>query len=118
MDGNILFVARSTVGRLVQSFSTDGGHSWKNHKMLELSEGLEDIDWLQPEYPIQMLRARDWVGPLPDAWAYFHYASLDLAGDKVILRYSSGTPLLGMAEKNLDKQKAVMRVYPVKWFWE
>jgi len=27
-DGNVLFLARSTVGRLVQSYSTDGGDHW------------------------------------------------------------------------------------------
>jgi len=176
-DGHVLVIARSTVGRLVQSFSTDegehwtavvpsdlpssespgimaglpetgdllivwnqvsreeirrgyrrgrlssaisrdGGHSWGNFKTLELSEGLEEIDRVQPEYPIQMVRARDWCGPLPDGWAYFHYANLDVVGDSAMLRYLRGGPLLGVAEQNLHKQESVMRIYPVDWFYE
>lgn len=177
IDGNVLFLARSTVGRLVQSFSndggehwyavvpsdlpssespammvtlpktgdllivwnqisreeirrgyrrgrlssaisTDGGHSWENFKTLELSAGLEDLDRVPPEFPIQMVRARDWVGPLPDRWAYFHYPNVDVAGDQVFVRYSQGSPLLGVAEQNLQKQKSVLRIYPTEWFYE
>lgn len=175
-DGNVLLIARSTVGRLVQSVSTDGGerwysvkptdlassespgimvslpktgdllivwnqvsreeirrgyrrgrlssaisrdggHSWEHFKTLELSEGLEDIGRIPPEYPIQKVCARDWVGPLPDAWAFFHYANLDVVGDKVFLRYSRGTPVLGIAEQALNKQETVLRVYPLAWFY-
>jgi hypothetical protein len=105
-------------GRLSSAISRDGGHSWEKFKTLELSEGLEDIDRVPPEYPIQMVRARDWVGPLPDGWAYFHYPNVDVVGDQVIIRYSRGTPLLGVAEQNLHQQEAVMRVYPVEWFYE
>ena len=176
-DGNVLFLARSTVGRLVQSFSTDGGehwyavvpsdlpssespalmvtlpptgdlliiwnqmsreeirrgyrrgrlssaistdggHSWEKFKTLELSEGLEDVDRVPPEYPIQMVRARDWVGPLPDRWAYFHYPNVDVVGDKVFVRYAVGSPLLGVAEQNLQKQGSILRIYPMEWFYE
>ena len=176
-DGNVLLMARSTVGRLVQCFSTDGGahfyavkpsslpssespalmvtlpttgdllivwnqisreeiqrgyrrgrlssaistdsgHSWKNFKTLELSEGLEDIARVPPEQPIKMVRARQWVGPLPEKWAYFHYANLDVIGDKVIMRYSRGSPWLGVAEQALKKQEAILRVYPIRWFYE
>ncbi len=104
-------------GRLSSAVSGDGGHSWGNFKTLELSEGIEDVDRIQPEYPIQMVRARDWVGPLPDAWAYFHYANLDVVGDRVIVRYLRGSPLLGIAEQDLQKQESVMRVYPIDWFY-
>jgi hypothetical protein len=105
-------------GRLSSAISRDGGHSWESFKTLELSDGLEDITRVQPEYPIQMVRARDFVGAMPDRWAYFHYANLDVVGDKVILRYGRGTPLLGIAEQNLDAQEAVLRVYPISWFYE
>ena len=105
-------------GRLSSAISKDGGHSWEHFKTLELSEGLEDIDRLPPEYPIQMVRARDWVGVIPDSWAFFHYANIDVVGDQVFLRYSRGTPLLGVAEQKLKKQQGVLRVYPVEWFYE
>lgn len=69
---------------------------------------------MQPEYPIQRVRARGFVGPLPDSWAYFHYPKIDVVGDQVIIRYSRGTPLLGMAAQNMHQQEAVMRVHPVE----
>jgi hypothetical protein len=103
-------------GRLSSAISRDGGHSWENFKTLELSEGLEDVDRVQPEYPLQMVRARDWCGPLPDGWAYYHYANLDVVGDRVIVRYLRGSPQLGIAEQNLQKQESVLRVYPLDWF--
>ena len=175
-EGNVLFMARSVVGRLVQSFSTDGGehfyaikpsslpssespailatlpsgdllivwnqisreeirrgyrrgrlsaaisadggHSWGNFKTLELSEGLEDSDRIPPEFPVSPVRARQWVGALPDRWAYFHYPNVNVIGDNVILRYSRGSPWLGVAEQNLKTQEYVLRIYPVEWFYE
>jgi len=105
-------------GRLSSAISKDGGHSWQNFKTLELSDGLEDRDHVPPEYPLQMVRAGDWVGPLPDGWAYFHYPNIDVVGDRIIVRYSRGSPLMGVAEQNLHKQEMVMRIYPVKWFYD
>ena len=104
--------------RLSSAISRDGGHSWEKFKTLELSEGVEDTVRVPPEYPLQMVRARDWVGGLPDGWAYFHYPNLDVVGDSVILRYLRGSPLLGVAEQNLQKQEPVMRVYPLQWFYD
>ncbi len=105
-------------GRLSSAISTDGGHSWRHFKTLEVSEGLEDSERILPEFPIQMVRARQWVGPIPDGWAFFHYANLDVVAGHVVVRYSRGTPLLGVAEQKLNKQEAVLRVYPIEWFYE
>ena len=41
-----------------------------------------------------------------------------MLGDKVFIRYSRGTPLLGVAEQNLNKQEAVMRIYPLAYFYQ
>ena len=175
-DGNVLLIARSTVGRLVQSFSTNGadwnaviptelaaseqpammitlpesgdllivwnqlsreeirrgyrlgrlsaaiskngGRSWQNFRTIELSEGLEDVDRVPPEYPIQMVRARDWVGTLPDGWRFFHYANLDVVAGKVFLRYLRSSAPLDVAEYHPKKQETVMRVYPLDYFYE
>ena len=105
-------------GRLSSAISKDGGHSWDCFKTIEVSDGLEDVDRIAPEYPIQMVRARDFVGVLPDGWAWFNYPNLDVVGDKVVLRYSRGTPLLGIAEQNLNAHEILMRVYPIRWFYE
>ena len=105
-------------GRLSVAISRDGGHSWEHFKTLELSDGLRDISHLPGEYPIQMVRARDWVGPLPDGWAWFHYANVDVIGDTVFISYTRGTPVKGVAEQNLKKQETVMRIYPLEWFYK
>ena len=56
--------------------------------------------------------------PLPDRWAYFHYPNVDVVGDKVFVRYAVGSPLLGVAEQNLQKQGSILRIYPMEWFYE
>jgi len=104
-------------GRLSSAISRDGGHSWEQFKTLEVSEGLEDLERIPPEYPLQMVRARDDVGPLPEGWAFFHYPNIDIVDDLVIVRYSRGTPLLGVAEQNLHLDETVLRVYPIAWFY-
>jgi hypothetical protein len=105
-------------GRLSAAISKDNGASWENFKTLELSEGLEDRVQIPPEYPIRLARARDDVGELPEGWAYFHYANMSFVGDKVFISYLRGSPLLGIAEQNLDKQENVLRIYPLDWFYK
>jgi hypothetical protein len=105
-------------GRLSVAISKDSGATWENFKTLEVSEGLEDVDRIPPEFPIKMVRARDWVGQLPEGWAFFHYANLNFAGDKVFISYLRGSPLLGIAEQNLKKQERVLRRYPLEYFYQ
>lgn len=105
-------------GRLTAAVSKDGGKTWENFKTLELSEGLQDVARIPPEFPLAEVKARKDVGLLPDGWAYFHYANVDIVGDKVFLRYLRGSPSLGIADRNLDKQEVVMRVYPLEWFYK
>ncbi len=105
-------------GRLSVAISKDCGASWENFKTLEVSEGLEDVERIPAEYPIKMVRARDDVGELPEGWAFFHYANVSFAGDKVFISYSRGTPRLGLAEQNLHKQEKVLRIYPLQWFYD
>ena len=105
-------------GRLSVAISRDSGASWECFKTIEVSEGLEDVDRIPPEYPIKMVRARQDVGRLPDGWAYFHYANVCFAGGKVYISYLRGSPRLGIAEQNLNKQERVLRIYPVDWLYE
>ena len=106
-------------GRLTAAISKDGGYTWENFKTLELSDGLDDVARVEPEYPIHLLvRARNYVGPLPDGFAYFHYANVSFVGDKVFIAYTRGSPLLGIAEQNLKKQESVLRIYPLEWFYQ
>ena len=105
-------------GRLSAAISKDSGASWGHFKTLELSQGLEDIDRIPPELPLKMVRARDHVGQLPEYWAYFHYANICFAKDKVYLMYPRGGPHFGVAERNLKKQECVLRIYPLEWFYK
>ncbi len=43
-DGRILFFARSTVGRIVSSYSSDGGETWTAVRPTELASSRRDLD--------------------------------------------------------------------------
>ncbi len=105
-------------GRLSVAISEDNGETWGRFKTIEVSEGLDNVDRVQPDAEIRWVRGRDDVGELPDNWAYFHYANIQFAGDKVFILYSRGSPLLGIAEQNLHRQEQVTRIYPLAWFYE
>ena len=105
-------------GRLSAAISEDSGRTWGHFKTIEVSEGLEDVDRVEPDAEIRWVRGRDDLGELPNNWAYFHYANVCFAGDKVYVMYSRGSPLLGIAEQNLNRQEQVTRIYPLEWFYE
>ena len=105
-------------GRLSAAISKDSGATWQNFKTIEVSEGLDNLARIAPEYPIKLVRARQYVGGLPDGFSYFHYSNVCFAGDKVYIIYSRGGPQLGIAEQNLHKQEQVLRIYPLEWFYE
>jgi hypothetical protein len=104
-------------GRLSVAISQNNGETWEHFKTIEVSEGLSEVEYIPPEYLIKMVRACDDVGQLPEGWAYFHYANVRFAGDKVYLMYLRGSLLLGVAEQNLNKQEQILRIYPLEWFY-
>ena len=73
---------------------------------------------MTPDAEIRLVRARPNVGNLPDGFAYYHYANVNFAGDRVYIMYLRGHPTMGIAEQMLEKQENVMRIYPLKWFYE
>lgn len=105
-------------GRLTAAISKDNGLTWTNFKTLELSEGLDDVARIPPEYPISMVRARPYVGELPNDFSYFHYPNISFSGDRVFIAYLRGGPQLGIAEQKLGEQRDILRVYPVEWFYK
>ena len=106
-------------GRLSAAISKDGGHTWENFKTIELSDGLTDIDRVACEYPIKMVRARDYVGCLPDGWSYAHYANVSFAGEFVYVSYRRCSPSANvMAEQDFAAKSMVLRIYPLEWFYE
>ncbi|MFH0963179.1 MAG: sialidase family protein [Planctomycetota bacterium] len=104
-------------GRLSTAISKDSGKTWEHFKTIEVSAGLDDVARVEPDAEIRWVRGRDDLGELPDNWAFFHYPNVCFAGDKVFVMYSRGSPLLGIAEKNLNKQEQVTRIYPLEWFY-
>lgn len=104
-------------GRLSAALSKDGGCTWQKFKTLELSEGLEDVARVPPEYPIAMVRSRQSLGRFPDGFAYFHYPNVNTFDDLVYVSYLRGGPLQGIAEQGLGEQTDVLRVYPLEYFY-
>ncbi len=125
--------------RLSAAISKDSGLTWQNFKTLELQEGLADVARITPEFPIvQRLVGRPGLGKLPDGYAVFDYANVDIIGDKVFIRYSRAWPEMREVETEevektggwptnpplYENQEAawtgegVMRIYPLEWFYQ
>jgi len=125
-------------GRLSVAISKDSGLTWENFKTLERQEGMENVARIAPEYPIpRVTRARPGIGQLPDAFAMFSYANVDIVGDKVFVRYlrtwaaeeKTGSPApdpneMQLLWKQFEQRGAamtgnhVMRIYPLEWFYK
>ena len=187
-DGRILLLARSTVGRLVQSYSEDGGEtwspirpsdlaasyspprlrripstgdllcvwnqvsreeiqrgyrrgrlsaaisrdsgaSWENFRTIEVSEGMEEVDRILPQYPVTPVIALPELGRLPDGFATFDYANVWFAGDQVFLMYhrswieadEEAEQAVTLGERQGKARKPgeiVLRIYPLEWFYD
>ena len=104
-------------GRLSAAISKDSGSSWEHFRTIEVSEGIEDVDRIPPQYPIAPIVGMPEVGALPDGWLFVHYANVHVIGEKVFLSYLRGTPELGNAEQVLKRQESVLRIYPLEWFY-
>jgi hypothetical protein len=105
-------------GRLSAAISKDDGATWANFETIEASEGLDEVAQVNPEPEVLDVRARQQVGKLADGYAFFHYANVCFAGDRVYIMYSRGSPSLGNAEQLLINQEQVLRIYPLEWFYQ
>ncbi len=105
-------------GRLSVAISEDSGESWGHFKTIEVSEGLEDVEPVQPDAAIKWVRGRDDVGELPEGFSVFRYANVCFAGDKVYILYARewleerGEDEAGMAREQ------VLRIYPIEYFYQ
>ena len=115
-------------GRLSAAVSGDGGLSWANFKTIEVSAGIEDVDRIPAERPITPVVALPDVGRLPRDFATFDYANVRFAGDKVLVMYSRSwveaapdadtATTLGERHGHAVKPgEAVLRIYPLEWFY-
>lgn len=104
-------------GRLSAAISTDSGASWKNFKTIEVSAGLEDVDSVIFQQEIKPVVGMPWVGRIPDGYARFSYPYVDIASDKVFIRY--GRDWFEEVEEELKKEsERVMRIYPLEYFYQ
>jgi len=117
-------------GRLSVAISTDSGGSWGNFKTLEVSEGIEDIARIATEYPVAPVIGLPDIGEVPEGFATFDYANVGFAQDKVYIMYSRSwvapaeepeeALTLGerMQSDAVKPGEAVLRVYPLEWFYQ
>ena len=130
-------------GRLSSAISRDNGMTWEHFKTIERHEGLDKADRITPEFPIPgIARGRFGLGQLIDGLAKFTYPNVDIIGETVFLRYSRSWPrtrdpreedtapdrhppmmwsrTAGFYENRRAEMtgEAVMRRYPLAWFYE
>ena len=173
-DGRVLMIARSLVGRLVASFSEDGGTTWSipevtplcadgapcmmrrlpetgdvlcvwnQQSASEMRRGLRrcrltaaltsdgktwnhfrSIEW-HPHVPecseyiapeegrVQLIRALDDVGELPEGYGSSSYPTIDVVGDEVFIAYGH---TIGRHPKHMIGGHK-FRILPTSWFYE
>ncbi len=105
--------------RLSAAISRDSGQSWSHFKTIVYCEGMAEVGAIAPQFPIPgNVRGDPGPGHVPDGYMSFDYPNVDIVGDKVFLRYTRQWPIMcgkGKAEITGD---GVMRIYPVKWFYQ
>ena len=125
-------------GRLSAAMSKDNGLTWINFNTLELQEGMDQVKRISPEFPIsRLIVGRSPFSHLPDGFAMFTYPNVDIIKDEVFVRYLRMTPVatgakpLPKEQPNLPERwpayeergaemrsEKIMRVYPLKWFYQ
>ena len=172
-DGRVLMIARTLVGRLLTSFSEDGGTTWSIPEVTHIAsdgapcmvrripetgdilcvwnqqstneirrglrrcrlataltrdgvtwEHFRTIEWhphvserseyIKPEEKIQLTRALDDVGELPEGFGCSSYPTVDVNGDEVIIAYHH---TIGRHPKSAYGALKY-RILPVAWFYE
>ena len=114
-------------GRLSAALSRDSGATWEQFRTIEVSAGMEDVDRIQPEHPIEPVIGLPDLGQLPDDFAVFRYPNVRVIGDRVFILYArewfelaggakSGFEDEGSSEVVLGRDD-VLRSYPLAYFY-
>ena len=98
-------------GRLSVAISKDEGNTWENHRTVECSAGLDDIDRIEP-VPAQHVRAQLDLGVLPTDFTRSHYPQLALVHGKVDMMYSHDRVVDGKFVRQCK-----LKVVPEEWFY-
>lgn len=80
---------------------------------------MDDVDRVPVEYPIRPTTGLRQVGEFPHGYVQCAYPNVDIAGDKVYVRYYRRWLALGEDGKPKMKyvKDGVLRVYPVAYFY-
>jgi len=99
-------------GRLSVAISRDDSESWENFKTID-AQGVPFVNWhLEPEPLPGMVRARNFVGELPEDYGNVHYPNIGFHKEEILITYSWNR----LAPKRVGKAR--LRIYPVEWFYQ
>ena len=84
-------------GRLSLALSKDDGRTWQGLRTLELSSGVEDVEWVEPPAELTPM-VRGGSGPdeilseLPDGFSHYHYPNIFVVEDEIAIGYTVSGP--------------------------
>ena len=100
--------------RLTAALTRDG-ETWKHFRSIEWHDHVpERSEYIAPEEKVQLTRALDDIGEVPDGYGISSYPTVYVNGEEVIVSYSHG--------KGLHPNEIVAgmkhRILPISWFYE
>ncbi|MCZ6676060.1 MAG: sialidase family protein [Candidatus Poribacteria bacterium] len=99
-------------GRLSAAISCDDGESWQHFKTID-AQGLPFVDWhLAPEPVPGMVRARNFLGELPEDYGNVDYPNVGFHEEEILISYNWNR----LVPKRVGRMK--LRIYPVQWFYK
>jgi len=99
--------------RLASAITRDG-KTWEHFRSIEWHPHVpERSEYIEPEERIQLTRALDDVGELPEGFGCSSYPTIDVTGDEVIIAY--GHTIGRHPETAYGAKK--YRILPVGWFY-
>ena len=105
-------------GRLSAAISQDSGATWSHLQDAGIGGGLEDVARVTPGRIEMVIRARKDVGRLPNDYAFFHYANVCFAGDKVYLLSTAVAGRFSGRRAEHEPAGTSAPHYPLDWFFQ
>jgi hypothetical protein len=99
-------------GRLSAAISRDDGETWEQFNTID-AQGVPFVNWhLEPEPVPAMVRARNFVGELPEDYGNVDYPNIGFHQDEILIIYSWNR----LVPERVGRMK--LRIYPVEWFYK